>query len=119
MTGKISIEDLEVRYRVGVPDQERAQPQRLLVSVEMWSDFTRAAASDDLAFTIDYGAVARRLLALGEGRSWRLLETLAVEVADLLRCEFGAAASRVVIKKFVIPQAQWVAVEARSEANRP
>jgi dihydroneopterin aldolase len=40
---KISIVDLEVFYRVGVPDEERAQPQRLLLTVEMESDFSAAA----------------------------------------------------------------------------
>ncbi len=42
---RISIVDLEVFYRVGVPDAERAQPQRLLLTVEMESDFSAAAKS--------------------------------------------------------------------------
>ena len=54
---RISIVDLEVFYRVGVPDAERAQPQRLLLTVEMESDFSAAAKSDSIADTIDYFAV--------------------------------------------------------------
>ena len=65
---KISIVDLEVFYRVGVPDAERAQPQRLLLTVEMESDFSAAARSDSIADTIDYFAVTQRLLKFGEGR---------------------------------------------------
>ena len=84
----IVIRDLEVFYHVGVPDDERARPQRLLLSVEMEGDFAPAAATDDLAHTIDYYAVSRRLLRFGEGRSWKLIEKLAVEVAEAIRTEF-------------------------------
>ena len=44
--GKIAIVDLEVHYCVGVTDQERAQPQKLLLTVEMNLDFTGAALTD-------------------------------------------------------------------------
>ena len=59
---KISIVDLEVFYHVGVPDEERAQAQRLLLTVEMEHDFSRAAQTDDLTQTINYFAVTQRLL---------------------------------------------------------
>jgi dihydroneopterin aldolase len=110
MSDTITIHDLEVHYRVGVPAAERAEPQRLLLTVAMELDFAAAAAGDDLAHTIDYFAVSRRLLSLGEGRSWRLIETLAVEIAGLLREEFGAARVTVEVKKFVLLEARWVAV---------
>ena len=42
---RISIVDLEVFYRVGVPEAERAKPQRLLLTVEMDFDFSAAAES--------------------------------------------------------------------------
>ena len=71
---KISLVDLEVFYRVGVPDAERAQPQRLLFTIELESDFTAAAKSDGIADTIDYYAVTQRLLKFGEGREWKLIE---------------------------------------------
>ena len=70
---RISIVDLEVHYRVGVPDEERARSQRLLLTVEMEQGFAAAVASDNLAKTIDYYAVAQRLARFGEGRSWKLI----------------------------------------------
>jgi dihydroneopterin aldolase len=111
----ITLADLEVRYRVGVPDAERAEPQRLLLTVEMRRDFTRAAASDDLRETIDYYAVSRRLLALGEGRSWKLIETLAADIAALVLADFGAEAVTVEVKKFIIPEARHVSVRVTRE----
>ena len=107
---KISIVDLEVSYRVGVPDAERAQPQRLLLTVEMEADFTAAAQSDGIADTIDYFAVTQRLLQLGEGREWKLIEKLAADVADLVLKEFRPQRVFVEVKKFIIPQARYVAV---------
>jgi len=106
----IGIQDLEVRCRVGVPEAERAEPQRLLLTVAMEHDVAAAAAGDDLTRTIDYFAVSRRLLGLGEGRSWRLIETLAVDIAGVLLSEFGAERVTVEVKKFVLPEARWVSV---------
>ena len=83
MNSKISIVDLEVFYRVGVPDDERAKPQRLLLTVEMDCDFSKAAKSDSIGDTIDYFAVSQRLLKFGDGRSWKLIEKLAAEIAKL------------------------------------
>ena len=106
----ITLTDLEVHYHVGVPEAERAQPQRLLLTVEMQRDFTRAAASDDLRETIDYYAVSRRLLAFGEGRSWKLIEKLAADIAAMVLADFGAEAVTVEVKKFIIPETRHVSV---------
>lgn len=106
----ITLRDLEVHYHIGVPDEERVHPQRLLISVEMETDIRTAAAGDDLTHTINYYAVSRRLLALGRGRSWRLLETLASEIASLVLTEFGARRVHVEVRKFIIPEARHVSV---------
>ncbi|HEX4119554.1 MAG TPA: dihydroneopterin aldolase [Verrucomicrobiae bacterium] len=107
---RIVITDLEVHFRVGVPEQERSAPQRLLLTIELDHDFTAAAKTDDLAATINYHAVAQRLLRFGDGRQWKLIETLAVEIAETVLREFGGAAIAVEVKKFVLPQAAHVAV---------
>lgn len=108
---RIRIVDLEVWARVGVPDAERARAQRLLLSVELHLDVSGAAASDDLSRTVDYGAVSRRLVAWSGGGSWRLIESMAVDAAVLLKEEFGVGRVRVEVKKFVVPQARYVSVE--------
>jgi dihydroneopterin aldolase len=107
---KISIVDLEVFYRVGVPDTERAQPQRLLLTVEMESDFSAAAKSDSIADTVDYFAVTQRLLKFGDGRSWKLIEKLAADIAGEILSEFKPQSVSVEVKKFIIPQARYVSV---------
>jgi len=115
---KISIVDLEVFYRVGVPDEERARPQRLLLTVEMEAPFARAAKSDAIADTIDYFAVTQRLLKFGDGKSWKLIEKLAADIADMVLAEFQPKKVAVEVKKFIIPQARYVSVALKKKKDR-
>lgn len=107
---KITLVDLEVSMHVGVPDEERAKPQRLLLTIDMEFDFAAAALNDDITHTIDYFAVAQRLLKFGEGRSWKLIEKLATDIAELVVVEFQPTAVTVEVKKFPVPQAKHVSV---------
>ena len=107
---KIIISDLEAFYQVGVTDQERAKPQRLLISVEMLHDFKAAISSDNLGGTIDYFSVSQRLLHFGEETQWQLIETLAHDIAELILKEYKPSSVTIEVKKFVIPQARYVAV---------
>ena len=106
----IIVADLEVMYRVGVPETERATPQRLLISIELAVDFRRAATADRLGETIDYDSVCQLFLTFGDKREWQLIETLSVEIAEALLSEYSARSVTVEVKKFVIPQARYVAV---------
>ena len=107
---RIVIKDLEVFYRVGVSEQERSATQRLLLTIELDHSLDAASKKDDLGATIDYYALAQRLLGLGEGREWKLIESVAVEVAGTVLREFGGTAIAVEVKKFVLPQAAYVSV---------
>jgi dihydroneopterin aldolase len=107
---KITIVDLEVSYCVGVTDEERATPQRLLLTVDMNFDFSSAAVSDRVERTINYQTVADDLLKFGEGRSWRLVEKLVANIADRILTEYKPEAVMVEAKKFSIPQARFVSV---------
>jgi dihydroneopterin aldolase len=106
----IIIADLEVFYRVGVPEEERRQPQRLLISVEMTHDFKSAAARDDLAETIDYAALSERISRFGDDCHSVLIETLATDLAGMILEEFSPRQVTVEVKKFSVPKARHVAV---------
>jgi len=112
----IRIVDFEVNYRVGVTEEERAKPQRLLVSLEMWLMLDRAIAHDDLAGTVDYTKVAHLLKELGKGRSWKLIESVAAEIAETVLDRFKIRKVRVEVKKFSLPEARYVSVEVDREA---
>ncbi len=107
---KISIVDLEVFYHVGVPEEERAKPQRLLLTLVLELDFTAAARTDALGDTVNYFAVTQRLLKFGEGRSWKLIEKLAADIGSALLLEFKVSRLSIEVKKFIIPEARYVSV---------
>ena len=107
---KITIADLEVQYHVGVTDEERAKPQRLLVTVDLNVDFSTAAISDRLERTINYHEVAQDLLKFGNGRNWKLLEKLATNIAETIMVKYKPQAVEVEVKKFALPQARHVSV---------
>lgn len=114
---KISIVDLEVFYRVGVPDEERARPQGLMLTVELECDFSAAARTDSIHDTIDYFAVSQRLLKLGEGREWKLIEKLAADIADILLTEFNPQSVSVEVKKFIIRETKYVSVKLEKSSR--
>lgn len=106
----IKIIDLEVFYCVGVSDEERAKPQRLLLTLDMNFDFSVAAVSDRITKTIDYFEVAQKLLHFGDGRSWKLIEKVASNIAEMILTDFRPQGVVVEIKKFAVPQAAYVSV---------
>jgi FolB domain-containing protein len=116
---KIAIVDLEVFFRVGVTDEERAKPQRLLLTVDLDFDFSAAAVTDRVTKTIDYNAVAQSVLKFGEDRNWKLIEKLASDVADHVLSEFRPQAVTVEVKKFPLPQARYVAVRLTRTRSAP
>ncbi len=116
---KIAIVDLEVFFCVGVTDEERAKPQRLLLTVDMDFDFSSAAVTDRVTKTIDYNAVAQAVIKLGEGRNWKLIEKVANDVADRVLSEFQPESVTVEVKKFALPQARYVGVRLFKSQTTP
>jgi dihydroneopterin aldolase len=106
----IKINDLEVQYCVGVSDSEREKPQRLLITVDMNFDFSSAAISDRIEKSIDYQRVAEAILEYGKSRSFKLIEKVASNIADLVLLDFQPQSVTVEVKKFPIPQAAYVSV---------
>lgn len=75
---------MPVRCVIGVHPHERGSTQELLVSVELDTDFSTAAATDDLADTLDYTRIAETVERCAVEGRFQLIETLAERLADLL-----------------------------------
>jgi dihydroneopterin aldolase len=107
----IRVTELEIWSRVGVPDEEREEPQRLLVDLELRvKDIGPASLTDNVKLTVDYAVVAERVKTLALSRPRRLVETLAEDIAaDLLKM-FPITSLQLEIKKFVLPDARHVAI---------
>ena len=109
-TDKIIIEEIEIPFRIGVPEEERAKPQLLRLSILIEHSLQTAALSDDLSQTIDYATLADELLSFGEGKEWKLLERLAHDLALWILQRFGTERVTVEAKKFILPNARHVSV---------
>jgi dihydroneopterin aldolase len=78
---RIELRGLRVFARHGVLDSERVSGQEFLIDAVLWLDTRQAARGDDLSRTVDYGALANRLVRLAEEPPVRLIETLAERLA--------------------------------------
>ena len=116
MKDAIRIEQLELRAYIGVPDDERAQPQRLSVTLRLEPKRDFRALNDDIANAVDYACVCNFVKQLAAEKPLRLLETLAGEIAARLLAEFPLAAVELELRKFILPETKFVAVQIRREA---
>ena len=81
---KIIISDLRLPVIVGTLPHERERRQEIAVDLELFLDLAAAGRSDDLAATVDYAEIERRVIEVAEGSSFRLLEALAGAIGDLV-----------------------------------
>lgn len=95
----IFLKDLKAECVIGVWNWERQIRQRVTINLEMGTDIRRAAASDQLDDTLNYKAVAKRVVAFVEESEYQLIETLAERIAGLLREEFSIPWCRVTVDK--------------------
>lgn len=103
MADRIELRGLKVRGTHGAFEHEKRDGQDFLVDLVLWTDFTDAAASDDLADTVDYGALALYARDVVAGPSLDLIETVASQIADgIMEMAPGADAVEVTLHK---PQA--------------
>ncbi len=85
----VFIEDLRIQTIVGIYDWEKEIKQEISLDLQMANDNRAAAATDRIEDTLDYKAVAKRLIAyVGENR-FDLVETLAERCAEIVINEFG------------------------------
>jgi len=80
---KTFIKDLLVRGIIGIRDWEREKVQDILINVTVFSDTTRAAESDDIAFCVDYSALAKKIQAHTETAARLTVEALANDLAQI------------------------------------
>jgi dihydroneopterin aldolase len=109
----IAIQGLELMAHVGVPDEERAVAQRLLVDLCFCSSIQPVSLDDDITRAVDYFSVSERVSELSRMRPRKLIETLADDIAETILHEFGLRWIEVTIRKFILPNTEWVSVSTR------
>ena len=99
MTDRIELRGLRVRGHHGVFDHERRDGQEFVIDITVWLDLDVAAASDDLADTLDYGDLAQRAADIVAGPPRQLIETVAGKIADGVMADERVHAAEVVVHK--------------------
>ena len=96
---KIFLKELKVETIIGIWEWERKIRQTVIIDLEMSADIARAAASDEVADTLNYKSVAKRIQSFVADSSFQLVETLAERIAGIIRDEFDVAWVHVTVHK--------------------
>jgi dihydroneopterin aldolase len=95
----IFLRDLKIDTVIGIYDWERCIRQTVSLDLEMAADIARAAASDRIQDTLNYKAVAKRVIEFVRESQFQLVETLAEQVAALVLREFDVPWLRLTVNK--------------------
>ena len=114
-TRKIVLQDYDLNLDIGFHDFEIGNPQRLLVTVEVWVEEAAFATGDESDKAWDYDFLRTEIAALVAGRRYNLQETLVREIYDLIAARRGVTALRVSTRKpDIYPDCGGVGVELSS-----
>lgn len=95
----VFIEDLKVETVIGIYDWERQIKQTVSIDLEMGHDNRPAAAEDTIDKCLDYKSVAKRIIGFVEAAEYQTVETLAEEIAAIVRNEFNVPWLRLKLSK--------------------
>jgi dihydroneopterin aldolase len=95
----IFLRGLAIETTIGFLEWERKVKQTVVIDLEVPVDCERAARNDDVTETVDYKAMAKRIIGFVSGSEFLLVETLAHRTAMLLLEEFGVAWVRLSLNK--------------------
>ena len=113
---EIHIEQLEVSARIGVPEEERAKPQRLTVSISFWPRQQACDLEDKIGQTVNYSGVAEETKSFISNQSVSLIETLADRLAMHLLKTFPIQKVAVEVRKFALQNVKYVSASVTRTA---
>ena len=115
---RIAIDDIHVAGRHGWTNEERSTPQTLTIDLELELDLQRSGATDDLADTVDYAALHRRIVETVTVSSYALLEKLGAVLLDAIFEDLRIARASLRIAKPGILDGATPSVTLRRENPR-
>ena len=95
----VFINDLRIEAIIGIYDWERKVKQTISLDLEMGADIRRAAATDAIDDTLNYKAVAKRLIAFVGASEYQLVETLAERITGIVLSEFAVPWVKLTVRK--------------------
>ena len=107
---RIHIEQLDIFTRIGVAEEERANPQKLTVNISFWPYQQISDVADHIGSTVNYSTVAEETKNFARDQSVSLIETLADQLALHLLNSFPIQKVQIELWKFALPDAKYVSV---------
>ncbi|HIJ11082.1 TPA: dihydroneopterin aldolase [Candidatus Woesearchaeota archaeon] len=109
---KIILQECSFQAHIGVSDDERNTKQEILIDIELHTDITKAAESDNIDDTINYSAVHSLIKEKIDEKPYKLLETLAEELVTTLFTQFSVEKVTIrVMKSLPKKNIKYAAVE--------
>lgn len=96
---RIFLNELKVDTVIGIWEWERKIRQTVVIDLEMSADIAKAASTDSVEDTLNYKSVAKRVQGFVADSSFQLVETLAEQIAAIIRDEFDVEWVKVRVNK--------------------
>ena len=93
---KIIIKDLVARGIIGLNDWEREKPQEMIINITIFTDIRKAAATDDVKYSVNYRTIAKKAQAHAESAGRLTVEALAEDIARI--CLEQPNAQKVIVR---------------------
>ena len=95
----IIIKNLRTRCLVGIREDERKNPQDIIINIRLWADLSKPCKSDNINDTVDYSNLKKEILLFVEQSSFFLIEKLAEQIAGLCLAKKGVLKAKVKVEK--------------------
>jgi dihydroneopterin aldolase len=115
---EIHIVGLEAFAHIGVPEEERANAQRLTCHLTLWPARQMDELKDDLGRAVDYAKVCGEVKRFVEARRDKLIETMANALALHLLEGFEIQRVTVELRKYILPEVEFVSVTVTRERSK-
>jgi 7,8-dihydroneopterin aldolase/epimerase/oxygenase len=95
----VYLRDLKIDTVIGIYDWERRVRQTIHLDIELATDISKAAASENIDDTLNYKAVSKRIIEFVSSSDFQLVETLAERICEIIRTEFDVPWVRLTLNK--------------------
>ena len=114
---QIQIRGLDVMANIGVPEDERAAPQRLTFNLTLWPERSMEDLNDEIGRGVDYAIVCSAVKKFVETRRDKLIETMANALALHLLEKFELRRVAIELRKYILPEVEFVSVRVTRERS--
>jgi dihydroneopterin aldolase len=114
---QVLIERLEIFAHIGVPDEERAVPQRLTLNIAFWPIRQAGEIQDEIVRAVNYATVCAETRKFVTASRNKLIETLADALAGHLLATFEIRRISIELRKYILPDVEFVSVIVTRERS--